>query len=59
MLAGKNTGAPAFGGLTLQALPQTSPMLGNQDQRTGLINTTFILVGAPTGGDPGHAPWTP
>ena len=28
-----------------------------KDQRTGLINTTFILVGAPTGGGP--RPWPP
>ena len=28
-----------------------------KDQRTGLINTTFILVGAPTVGGPG--PWLP
>jgi len=36
MLAGKNTGASAFGGLALQALPQTSPMLGNRNKTWAL-----------------------
>ena len=30
-----------------------------KDQRTGLINTTFILVGNPTGGGPGPWPLDP
>jgi len=31
-----------------------------KDQRTGLINTTFILVGPPTGSGPGgHGPVPP
>ena len=36
MLAGKNTGALAFGGLALQALPQTLPMLGKRHFRQEL-----------------------
>jgi len=36
MLAGKNTGALAFGSLALQALPQTSPMLGKRHFRQEL-----------------------
>jgi len=36
MLAGKNTGASAFGGFALQAIPQTSPMLGKRHFRQEL-----------------------